>query len=87
MATLEDDVVSHIACDLYQIRNTLINDELHKMTPVQLIDAAITRTTEAVQRSFQLETKGACESNGDPHYCIDIATYYWGIVNDTSGDE
>lgn len=86
MASLEDDVVSHAAYDLYQIRNTLINDELHKLTPVQLVDEAITRTTEALQRSFQLEAKGACESNGDPHYCANIATYYWEIVNDTSGD-
>ncbi|ABY63195.1 hypothetical protein ST201phi2-1p370 [Pseudomonas phage 201phi2-1] len=82
MASLEDDVVSHIAWNLYGIRNTLINDELHKLTPVQLVDAAISRTTAAIQDSFELKAKGACESNGDPHYCVDISTYYWGIVND-----
>jgi len=84
MASLEDDVVSHIAWDLYELRNTLIKDELHKLTPVQLVDAAISRTTTAIQRSFELEAKGVCESNGDPHYCVDISTYYWDIVNDPS---
>lgn len=87
MASLEEDVVSQIACDLHMLRNELINDELHKLTPVQLVDQAIGRTAETIQKSFKLEAIGACESNGDPHYCADIATYYWGIVNDTSGDE
>lgn len=86
MASLEEDVVSHIAFDLYQLRNTLINDELHKLTPVELVDKAIGMTTETIQKSFKLEAIGACESNGDPHYCADIATHYWDIVNDTSGD-
>lgn len=85
MASLEEDVVSQIAYDLFHVRNVLINEEMHRLTPVQLIDEAIARTTETVQKSFRLETIGACESNGDPHYCANIATHYWDCVSDGGG--
>lgn len=86
MASLEDDVVSHIAFDLYGIRNEILESELPNLTPTQLVDKTITWTVAAIQNKFKLEAIGACESDGQPHYCVDIATYYWDIVNDTSGD-
>lgn len=85
MATLEDDVRSHAAYDLYELRRDILA-EAANLTPTQLVDKAITCTVDSLEKQFRFETKGACESNGDPHYCTDISMYYWSIVNDTSGD-
>lgn len=80
MATLEDDVRGMIAGNLQDLRGDILTD-VRSMTIEDIVDKAITGTTKAIEDMFELSAKGACESNGDPHYCTNIADEYFKYVN------
>lgn len=86
MASLEEDVRSHAAYDLVDLRTRLLNGAV-ELTPTELVDAAIVGTVNEIEKQFQLKAIGVCESNGDPHYCSGIATYYWSVVSDDMSKE
>jgi hypothetical protein len=83
MASLEQDVLFTIFGELDDLRDTLIKDS-PRLTPTQLIEAAIMRTADVIEGCFELKAIGVCESNGDPHWCKGIAVEcnrYWSEVS------
>lgn len=83
MASLEQDVLHMAFGELDDIRDQLIKDS-PKLTPTQLIEAAIMRTADTIEGLFELKAIGVCESNGDPHWCKGIAVEcnrYWSEVS------
>lgn len=80
MATLDDDVRSMIAGNLQDLRGDILSD-VRALTIEAIVDKAIMGTAKAIEDMFELSAIGACEANGEPHYCSGIAEEYFRHVN------
>lgn len=85
MASLEDDIRSAAGFTLYELRTRLLEESL-ELTPTEMVDRAISGTVKILDSQFKFQSIGACESNGDPHYCEGLVAHYWDLVND-KGEE
>lgn len=79
MATLAEDVLNIGTAALHDVHAEMMGF-VEDLPIEELLAKTIYSTVAAVEKNYQLECKGACESNGDPHYSMGLSLHYWGEV-------